>query len=676
MHIRKYIIAILSLLTVSLPLKSSAQINTDQVLQIGCNALYFEDYVIAIQYFNQVIAAKPYLAKPYFFRAWAKMSLDDMQGAEADATLAIERNPFITDAYELRGAARQNQGKSELAIEDFDRGLSQLPNNRALLFNKAMAQESIKDYDGAKDSFARLLSSNPIFDGAYIGRARLNIELGDTTAAINDINKAIKLNPNASNAYILRANILINQSQDYRQALDDMDKAIRLLPRQSELYVNRAFLRYKLDDYFGAMADYDYALQLDPFNLVALFNRSLLRTEVRDFNNALNDLNQILSLRPSDLRALYNRAQIKCELRDYNGAMSDANRLIEAFPDLSAAYLLRYEIRQRMADRGAQKDLDKSIALGQKRIRKLGNNPSMVEVLNNMNNDEDLDESEKESQEYVAKQFTQLITLSDNTDIEQEFNNKNIRGRVQDRNIQIEPEPIYTITYYTSPTELKPTGDYMKQIDDVNRTHALNYILQLTNHEATLTDSVEIARHFESIDYYNSYLASHTPRAIDYFGRAMNQMTLHNYSAATSDFKKALKIAPDFAIAQFMIGVSKFRQLTADEHRTGEGGDISLRQARYRDVVSDFEETLKIAPDMSLALYNMGVVYIALREYTSALEAFTRAISMKPDFGEAYFNRGYVNYMLGQRSQGSSDLSKAGQLGIAPSYNLLKRMTN
>ena len=37
-----------------------AQINTDRVLAIGRNALYFEDYVLSIQYFNQVIKSKPW----------------------------------------------------------------------------------------------------------------------------------------------------------------------------------------------------------------------------------------------------------------------------------------------------------------------------------------------------------------------------------------------------------------------------------------------------------------------------------------------------------------------------------------------------------------------------------------------------------------------------------------
>ena len=70
-----------------------AQINTDQVLRIGQNSLFFEDYVLSIQYFNQVIKVKPYLAKPYFFRSVAKLNLGDYKGAEDDATLCIARNP-------------------------------------------------------------------------------------------------------------------------------------------------------------------------------------------------------------------------------------------------------------------------------------------------------------------------------------------------------------------------------------------------------------------------------------------------------------------------------------------------------------------------------------------------------------------------------------------------------
>ena len=95
-----------------------AQINTDRVMTIARNALYFEDYVLSIQYFNQVINAKPYLYEPYFFRALAKLNLEDFQGAEADCDAAIQRNPFVVGAYQIRGLARIRQSKFDGAIED------------------------------------------------------------------------------------------------------------------------------------------------------------------------------------------------------------------------------------------------------------------------------------------------------------------------------------------------------------------------------------------------------------------------------------------------------------------------------------------------------------------------------------------------------------------------------
>ena len=58
-------------------LGANAQINTEQVLRVGRNALYFEDYMLSIQYFNRVIDAKPYLAEPYFLRDIAKYNLED-----------------------------------------------------------------------------------------------------------------------------------------------------------------------------------------------------------------------------------------------------------------------------------------------------------------------------------------------------------------------------------------------------------------------------------------------------------------------------------------------------------------------------------------------------------------------------------------------------------------------
>ena len=82
---------ILYTLLIMFPVLASAQINTDRVMAIGRNALYFEDYVLSIQYFNQVINAKPYLSDPYFYRGLAKINLDDFQWPDRYQTECLDK---------------------------------------------------------------------------------------------------------------------------------------------------------------------------------------------------------------------------------------------------------------------------------------------------------------------------------------------------------------------------------------------------------------------------------------------------------------------------------------------------------------------------------------------------------------------------------------------------------
>lgn len=660
---------------------AQGQINTDQVMRIGVNTLYFEDYVLSIQYFNQVINVKPYLAKPYFYRSIAKLNLDDYLGAEEDASLAIERNPFIVDAYEVRGVARQNLGKNRMAIEDYNKALEMLPENRGLMYNKALAQHDIKDYDGASATFEELLRTYPKFEGGYLGRARLRLEQKDTVGAVDDISKALDINKNAVNGYVMRADIAINSNKDYAAALADMDQAIRLQPQYAGFFINRAFLRYMTDDFQGAFADYDYALQLEPHNTIALFNRGLLRAEVHDTNKAIDDFSSVLALDDNDYKTLYNRAILLAEIGSFDKALNDLDKVLEAYPDFAAAYFLRFDIKRRKGDlRSAEKDYEKSLALAKTRVQLTPDRQFNAADSVTAGADSDDIATISETQEQVKRRFTSLTTISDNSTPDQVYNSKEIRGKVQDRNITIEIEPIFVVTYYTSPTELKLSGDYMREVDDVNATRMLRFILQVTNHEPSMTDEETAQAHFNSIQYYNSYLSSHTPRAIDYLGRAMDFITLRDYENAISDLDKAISITPDFTLAYLLRANARYlaSKLTdTDEPTTGDKNKIiPAKEISAANLsLSDLEMVIKLSPSMPIAQYNKGVILAETGDYTSALQAFNKAIELKPDFGEAYYNRGYVYLYLGNKDAAFADLSRAGQLGIVPSYNLLKRMS-
>lgn len=673
---------ILSILLSAFCLCASSQINTEQVLNVGRNALYFEDYVLSIQYFNQVIAAKPYLAQPFFFRALAKYNLDDLHGALADVTTALERNPFITDAYELRGVIYQNLGQHREALDDYNAALSMLPENRSLLFNKAVALMEMKDYEAADSAFNAVINRYPRFENGYLGQAQLMLAKADTITAISKIDKALELNPNLINAHILRSEIMMGKGQDsYAEAIKNMDEAIKLNPKEAGFFINRAFLRYKLDDYFGAMSDYDYAIQLEPENFVAHYNRALLCCEVKDYDKALDDFNEVIRLKPDEYRTLFNRATVYRERKEYRAALKDINKVIEAFPTLAAAYFMRFDIKHALNDRTAKADLDKSLALAKQRIKVKGKDKAsdVSDLFGTPTVNDNIASSttdDTEPQEVVAARFSALLTVKDNMKVDQEYNNKSIRGKVQDRNISIEMEPLFTLSYFISPTDLKPTSDFIRELDDINRTRALRFLLLATNHEPELNDENDINRHFQSIEYYNSYIATHTPRAIDYFGRGMDQFTVHNYEAAKADFSKAIELTPDFALAYFMRGLSNHRisKLPANEADGGKINMLSGVRGKQNTVLSDFDKVIQLSPNMAAAHFNKGTLLLEYDDITSAISSLNKAIELKPDFGEAYYNRGYAYLKLGNKHAGLADLSKAGELGIAPSYQLLKRM--
>lgn len=660
------LIVIVAAINVTTPAYS--QINTDQVMRVGQNALYFEDYMLSIQYFNRVIMAKPYLAQPYFFRAIAKLNLEDYVGAEADATTAIDLNPFLTDAWEVRGVARQNLGHNTEAIEDYTHALELIPRNRQLLFNKALALYDIQDYEGADSTFSALLSYYPGYDNGYLGRAQLYMARQDTTAAVADINRAIEINPQAVNAYIMRADIAIHRDDDFESALADMDKAVKLQPRMPGLYINRAYLRYNLQDYFGAMADFDYAIELDPYNFRALFNRGILHMEARSNDRALEDFNQVINLNPAYIPAYYNRAVVNMSKGLWKDALSDIERVMNDDPDLPEPYYMRSEVYTHLGKPAqARADYDKARRLA----RVVSDSPMTSDLLT----------EEATPEVETSRRFAALVTVDDNAEIQEEYNNSAIRGRVQDRNLRVEPEPWLEVAYYYTPSELQNSTYYIKEVDDVNATRSLRNTLRVTSGVPSIDEETSAA-HFRSIDYYNSYIAGHAPRAIDYIGRAMDFMTLRDYGSAIRDIDRALALTPDFALAYYLraqAGYHAWQVAQTAPADTGVEMDAATRNSLSHkaidDILADLARLIELSPRMAEAWYNKAVVHIAIEDYTSALAALNKAIELKPEMGEAWYNRGFIYLHLGNERLGIADLSRAGQLGIIPAYNLIKRIT-
>ena len=651
------------------PLAVCAQINTDRVMAIGRNALYFEDYVLSIQYFNQVINAKPYLSDPYFFRGLAKINLDDFQGAEKDCSEAIERNPFVVNAYQIRGLARIQQDNFSGAVEDYVKALEFDPENVTLWHNLVLCRIRQENYDVAKLELDRLIAISPRYTKAYLMRGEVDLKQKDTLTAEVDFNKALEIDRYDPDTWAARA-MLYLMKEKFVDAEKDLNQAIHLSVRNAGLYINRALSRYHQNNLRGAMSDYDLALDMDPNNFIGHYNRGLLRAQVGDDNRAIEDFNFVIEMEPDNMMAIFNRGLLLDQTGDYRGAIKDYSTVIDEYPNFLVGYQYRAAARKKIGDaKGADAD----------EFKVMKAHLDQMNCVKQQNSDQD-DKSRTRKKSDKNMNNYRKIVVADNDNSEEKYKN-DYRGRVQDRNINIVPQPMFVITYYEKYSDVKQQRHYYKFVDDLNARRLYPSTLLITNDEAALNES-QANKHFASIDEQTSAIVNEPQNVHKRFARALDFYLVQDLENALIDLNEAIKCDPTYFLPYFNRAMVRYKlmesqKLTQDlekKDRKGTPG-LSTQTSDLGMVKRDLDKVIELIPDFVYAYYNRGNVLSSLKDYRAAIEDYDRAIELDGKFADAYYNRGLTHIFLGNNKQGIQDLSKAGELGLYSAYNVIKRFT-
>lgn len=655
-----------------------AQINTDHMMMVGRNALYFNDYVLSIQYFNQVINAKPYRYDPYFYRGLAKFYLDDFVGAENDCTAAIERNPFVTDCYHVRGMTRMRLGLFDEAIADYRKAISLDPENQGLWHNLALCYGHTERFDAAIGVLDTLHQIAPTYAPALNIRAQVHVQQGDTAAAYEDLRESMAIDKYDAAVYSIRAILSLQQSR-YAEAEEDLTYAIHLMPTSGD-YINRALARYHQDNLRGAMADYDLALDLDKNSFLAHYNRGLLRAQVGDDNRAIEDFDFVIAQEPDNAIAVFNRALLRQKTGDYAGAEEDLTAVLDVYPDFLYGYECRADVRQRLGKR-KQSEEDRLVVL-KAQLDAFGGGTGSSRDNRRDAEEEDDDEGVRSKSDKNVKKYKRMVVADDNLAFEGTEYASEYRGKVQHRNVYVELLPMYVLSYYERANKLTKTVHYHHDVGDLNNEGLLPMPLLITCMEKAV-DEEEIAFHFEDInrqtsgvaqnagDDMSDMTASHTS-AVHWFARGLDFYLVQDLVSAVADYSSAIAADGALWMAYFNRAVARYKQAQLDAGMDDvEEHDNSV--STYRLCAADLGKVIDLAPDFPHAYYNRGNVHSQLHDYEAAIADYTEAIRLDPTFAEAYYNRGLTRIYTGQNAQGVTDLSKAGELGLYTAYNLIKR---
>ena len=648
---------------------SMAQLNTDRITAIGRNALYFDDYVLSIQYFNQVIKLKPYLSEPYLLRAIAKIQLGDYVGAEMDCNAAINRNPFQPGAYYTRGFVYRRTNQLEKAQQDFSEALIFAPENKTYIAMRAGVLAELEQYDLALQDINHLLHREPQSAALHYEKGTICLRSNDTVCALNAFVQATEYDSqNPANWSALGLVQLMQDDQE--DALISLSKSIEHGSKWAGDYINRGIIYYRKHNYRSALADYDKAVSLAPRDAQCYYNRGVLRQELGDYNRALEDFTQAINFAPDRVEIYYQRGMVQLQLRQWNAALQDFNTIIDRYPYFLPAYYLAAQ---------AQTSLGHSKEATQLR-QQAYNLEQKKDSIQSLQTTMQVAQSQPQQRDR-HKEFSALAAQNQETNDEENKYDSDTRGSVQKRYTDVVNEPNIFLSYYatnTNANSLRQTNYSHATVDTYNNSMQLPAPLRFTTKEMTLTADM-VNQHFaqisslsHQIDLLEQMALPQSPNndllCASYIARAFEFALVQDYTSALDDVTHAILMNGDLYFAYFCRANWRYKWL---EYKRAMGEPTD--KADFELMMRDYDYVINHLPDFSFAYYNKANMLCIQQDFKAAIYYYTQAITADSDFAEAYFNRGLTYIYIGENEKGIADLSKAGELGIYQAYNLISR---
>lgn len=244
----------------------------------------------------------------YSFLSDSLINLGAFPEAGLTINKALELDPNNYVAYNNLGIlyTKLNKPKEEI-LAAFLKSVSINPDYLMGIFNLANYYHETGDYRNSIkycDQYVELANNGNSNNLAHILALRGEDKnyLGDYQNAINDLENALKLNPNDAAAYKELGSSYRNLDA-YDEAIKYYSKAIELKPDYSQAYDGRGICYDDgLNDFEKALSDYSKAIELNPKSGTYFFNRGALLFDNNLRKEALPDLKKADSLGKVDAK--------------------------------------------------------------------------------------------------------------------------------------------------------------------------------------------------------------------------------------------------------------------------------------------------------------------------------------------------------------------------------------
>ncbi|MGJ3248597.1 MAG: tetratricopeptide repeat protein [Elainellaceae cyanobacterium] len=181
---------------------------------------------------------------------------------------------------------------------------------------------------------------------------------------------------------------------------------------------------------------------------------------------------------------------------------------------------------------------------------------------------------------------------------------------------------------------------YHPDVNPSSRT-AVEKFQRLNQIYEVLSDPVRRARYDQSISGGAVEESHQATTAVEFYQRGIEKTRAGDYQRALADYNQAIKLNPNLAEIY------------------DQRGFVYYRLNDYSSAFADYSQALQINPNLASVYYHRGLTRFALGYSQTAIEDYTQAIHHDPDHAQAYHQRGLAYADLKEIHAAIADLEQA-----------------
>ncbi|MBX3394744.1 MAG: tetratricopeptide repeat protein [Phycisphaerae bacterium] len=232
-------------------------------------------------------------------------------------TDALGRWPNNPRLLAQLGEAYRQAGDWRSAEQALRQALKGMPRHSTTLYHLALVLDQLQRRAEAIDILTTLIQSRPGFLPALTTLGRWRIEAGDTTAGVEALEDALRVNPNSRTAHFELARHFMSQSR-WQEAIDHLKCITRLSEDDAQAQFQLAIALSGAGHTAEAIAVYDRLIEKDESNIAIRLNRASALAFIGNTDRAEQDYIYIATERPDLLEPFVALHEILAEQRRFD----------------------------------------------------------------------------------------------------------------------------------------------------------------------------------------------------------------------------------------------------------------------------------------------------------------------------------------------------------------------